>query len=181
VTADEALRRLLDGNERYAIGRAEAPRRDEQRRTEQARGQTPFAVILGCADSRVPPEIVFDQGIGDLFTIRVAGNTAADDVTLGSIEFAVDVLACPLLLVLGHEKCGAVSAALEAVVEGKHPGGHLDALVRPIMPVLGSERSLDAAVSENVRRQVAQLSQTFPAAQVVGARYAFSGRVTLVE
>ena len=181
MTSEEALARLLEGNERFAAGRPEAPRRDERRRREQAEGQTPFAVVLACSDSRVPPEIVFDQGIGDLFVIRVAGNTAADDVALGSIEFGVGVLGCPLLLVLGHEGCGAVKAAFDAVAEGEHPGGHLGALVRPIMPIVNHERDLGAVVNENVRRQVTELSRTFPGADTVGARYDFSGQVVLLE
>ena len=135
MTSDQALARILQGNERYVNGRAEGAGRDEGRRKEQADGQTPFAVILGCADSRVPPEILFDEGIGDLFVVRVAGNTAADDVTLGSLEFGIAVLGCPLLVVLGHEQCGAVKAALEVVAEGRQVGGHLGSLVRPIVPV----------------------------------------------
>ena len=188
MTADEALARLLEGNERYASGTAEGPGRDEHRRTEQADGQTPFAVILGCADSRVPPEIVFDQGIGDLFDVRVAGNTAADDVTLGSLEFAVAVLRVPLLVVLGHETCGAVKAAVDSVVERTGVYGHLVHLVRPIVPAVEAAQAtqpgdlVDAAVKENVRRQVAALAQTFPIATVVGAQYGLhSGRVEIVS
>jgi carbonic anhydrase len=188
VTGDEALALLLEGNERYATGRADGPRRDDRRRKEQATGQTPFAVILGCADSRVPPEIVFDQGIGDLFVVRVAGNTAADDVTLGSLEFAVAILGCPLLLVLGHSQCGAVHAAVQVVVERTGLYGHLAHLVRPIVPAVETARAtdpeevLDAAVKENVRRQVAFLTGTFKNAAVVGAEYALhSGQVELVQ
>jgi len=181
VTADEALARLIEGNQRYAAGRVEGAGRDEGRRRQQAEGQTPFAVILGCADSRVAPELVFDQGIGDLFVVRVAGNTAADDVTLGSLEFAVSVLHCPLLVVLGHENCGAVKATVDAVVKGERPAGHLAALVDPILPAVHG-RDLDAAVKENVRRQVAKLAETFAATTVVGAEYGLhDGRVELVS
>jgi carbonic anhydrase len=181
VTADEALVRLLEGNRRYAAGRLEGPGRDERRRKQQAEGQTPFAVILGCADSRVPTEIVFDQGIGDLFVVRVAGNTAVDHVTLGSLEFAVSILQCPLLVVLGHEKCGAVKATVDAVVKGERPAGHLAALVDPILPAVEG-RDLDTAVKENVRRQVAKLAETFTSTTVVGAEYGlYSGRVELVS
>jgi carbonic anhydrase len=187
VTGEEALARLIEGNKRYATGRTDAPRRDGGRRNEQAGAQTPLAVALGCADSRVPPEIIFDQGIGDLFVVRVAGNTAADDVTLGSLEFAVAVLHCPLLLVLGHEECGAVKAAVDAAVGGHLPHGHLAALVQPIAPAVEAARAarpddlLDAAVQENVRRQVAVLAQMFAATTVVGAEYGLrSGRVALV-
>ena len=174
MTADEALERLLEGNHRFASGAATGPRRDAQRRTEQAEGQTPFAVILGCADSRVPPEVVFDQGIGDLFSVRVAGNIAVEDITLGSIEFGIAVLGCPLLMVLGHESCGAVKGAVDGVSDG-----YIGALVAPIVPVVDAVRGtagdvVAAAVDENVRRQVALLSGTFPDVRVVGARYALS-------
>jgi carbonic anhydrase len=181
VTADEALARLLDGNERYAAGRSAGPGRDERRRKEQAGGQTPFAVILGCADSRVPPEIVFDQGIGDVFVVRVAGNTAADDVTLGSIEFGASVLGCALVLVLGHERCGAVTAAINAVAHGRRPEGYLAALVDPILPAVEG-RDLEAAVKANVRRQVAALAELFPGTTVAGGVYALAaGTVELLD
>jgi carbonic anhydrase len=188
VTADEALARLLDGNKRYVEGRPEGPGRDEGRRKQQAEGQTPFAVILGCADSRVPPEVVFDQGIGDLFVVRVAGNTAADEMTLGSLEFAVLVLHCPLLMVLGHEKCGAVSATVDSVVGGNELHGHIAALAHPIAPAVEAARRthsddlVDAAVKENVRQQVATLTKTFAATSVVGAQYGLhSGAVEVVS
>jgi carbonic anhydrase len=180
VTADEALQRLIGGNERYAGGRPEGPGRDERRRMEQADGQTPFAVILSCSDSRVPPEILFDQGIGDLFVIRVAGNTAADDVTLGSLEYGVNVIGCSLLLVLGHEKCGAVTAAVDAVVKDERPVGHLAALTDPILPAVEGQ-DLDAAVKENVRRQVRSLADMFTGVTVLGAEYGLrTGRVELL-
>ncbi|MBV8235919.1 MAG: carbonic anhydrase [Acidimicrobiia bacterium] len=185
MTAEQALTRLLEGNERFRSGRPAAPNRDGRRRADQAGDQTPFAVVLGCADSRVPPEIVFDQGLGDLFVVRVAGNTAADHMTLGSIEFGVRVLQCPLVLVLGHEKCGAVQAAVSARTEEAPPGGHLGALIGPILPVVPAgrdrDRDLDAAVMANVRVQVTHLAEEFPGTRVVGARYALvSGRVDLL-
>lgn len=182
MTADEALDRLLEGNRRFASGAATGPHRDPARRNEQADGQTPFAVILGCADSRVPPEIVFDQGIGDLFSVRVAGNVAVEDITLGSIEFGIAVLGCPLLVVLGHESCGAVTGAVDGV-----SGGYLGALVAPVVPAVdavrdGAEDLIAAAVDENVRRQVSALSSAFPSASVVGARYDLhTGKVAIVS
>src|SRR4051795_13565486 len=127
LPADRALARLLEGNGRYARHKEQHPDETLARRKELETGQHPFAVILSCADSRVPPELVFDQGLGDLFVIRVAGNIADDDV-LGSIEYAVEHLHTKLILVLGHEKCGAVSAA----VEGNHDPGHLESLLSAI-------------------------------------------------
>ncbi|MBV8160509.1 MAG: carbonic anhydrase [Acidimicrobiia bacterium] len=182
VTADEALARLVEGNARYAEGRPEGRGRDEGRRKEQAARQTPFAVVLACADSRVPPEIVFDQGIGDLFVVRVAGNAAVDPTILASIEFGVGVLGCPLVLVLGHEQCGAVKAALDAARDSAPPPGRLGALTKPIeAAVQAAGEVLDAAVTENVRRQVVALAEDFQRTVVVGATYALhSGRIELV-
>ena len=188
MTADEALQRLLEGNQRFADDTHDHPRRDGPRRAEQAGEQTPFAVILGCADSRVPPEIVFDQGIGDLFVVRVAGNTAVDPTVLGSLEFGVSVLGCPLLLVLGHDQCGALEAAVHAVVDDEPVAGRLAGVIRPLVARVQEERSpqpsqlLDAAIVANVRHQVVALGKAFDAVAVVGAHYALgSGRVELVS
>jgi carbonic anhydrase len=124
---------------------------------------------------------VFDQGIGDLFVVRVAGNVAVDDVTLGSIEFAISALHCPLVLVVGHEKCGAVSAAVDAVASGERPGGYLAGLIDPILAA-AEGRGLDEAIEENVRRQVAFLARTFSDTTVAGAEYDLhSGQVRLVQ
>jgi carbonic anhydrase len=111
MNGDEALRRLLAGNERFQRGEPEHPRQDGRRRRELLAGQHPFAAILGCADSRISPEILFDQGLGDLFVIRTAGNTLSRE-GLASIEYALAHLDTPLVVVLGHSHCGAVTAAL---------------------------------------------------------------------
>jgi carbonic anhydrase len=110
VAPAEAMQRLRDGNERFVDQKASTAQRDASRRVEIAKGQHPFAVVLGCADSRVPPEVVFDQGLGDLFVIRVAGEVAPPEV-IGSIEYAVEHLGCRTIIVLGHQRCGAVEAA----------------------------------------------------------------------
>jgi len=171
MTPDEALQRLLDGNRRFVSDAPEGPHRDPDRRMQQAEGQTPYAVVLGCADSRVAPEIVFDQGIGDLFTVRVAGNTAADDITIANVEFGVRVLGCALVVVLGHEQCGAVKAALEP----DSVSGAMASLLPPILPAVEAARGEDdvmaAAVRGNVRNQVAALRQTFADVNVLGAVY----------
>lgn len=112
ITPDEALTQLLNGNERFSEGMQEHPNQGQERRAETATGQEPFAVILSCSDSRVPPEIIFDQGIGDLFVVRSAGNVAAT-IELESIEFAIENLHSCLIFVLGHESCGAVNAVLQ--------------------------------------------------------------------
>ena len=134
---DQALQRLLDGNRRYVIHQHGAsPLANRNLRLRTARRQTPFAVVLACSDSRVPPELIFDQRLGDLFVVRVAGNVV-DPVVLGSVEYAVLNLGTPLVLVLGHTKCGAVTAALDP---GKVPEGNLGAIVEAIRPAVEKVR-----------------------------------------
>ena len=128
MTSDQALSALVEGNKRFVSGHAQHPDQKMARVKELASTQHPFATILGCSDSRVAPDIIFDQGLGDLFPVRVAGNIV-DDAVLGSIEYAVEHLNCPLVMVLGHEGCGAVTAA----VNGGEPGTHITALVDAIM------------------------------------------------
>lgn len=180
ITAEAALQRLIDGNLRYAAGQTEHPRQSAERRAELAKGQAPFAIVLACADSRVAPEIVFDQGLGDLFVVRVAGNVL-DNHALGSIEYAVEHLHASLIVVLGHERCGAVTAA----VQGGHAPGHIHSLVQAIEPAVAAARSepgdaVENATRANVLRVVAQLRQAEPILaehvksaqlQVVGGRY----------
>ena len=184
VPPDEALKRLMEGNKRFVAGRPRHPNQGPRRRSEVAQGQHPFAVILGCADSRVPPEVVFDQGLGDLFVIRVAGNIV-DDAVLGSIEYAVEHLGARLIMVLGHAKCGAVAAALEVAGKGGSIPGHIASLLKPILPAVEAVKGqagdpLDNAVRANVERVVGQLRSSEPVlaemvrgdkVKMVGARY----------
>lgn len=191
---EAALKQLIAGNERYVARKARHPNRTVRRPVEIASGQHPFAVALGCADSRVAPEIVFDQGLGDLFVVRVAGNIA-DDVAIGSIEYAVAHLGSRLILVLGHEKCGAVAAAVEVAEKGAALPGHLPAVVQPILPAVGAVRDqpgdrLDNAIRANVRLVVGRLRSSEPVLKlmaisgkikILGARYDLnSGFVVLV-
>lgn len=134
--------------------------------------QVPFAVILGCSDSRVPLEIIFDQGIGDLFVVRVAGNVL-DEIVLGSIEFAVEKFQSPLLMVLGHANCGAVTATLNAIEQGTVAPGNIASLVEAIKPAIEPVRSLPGewvthAVRANVLHVVEQLKSVGP---IIGRRY----------
>lgn len=159
ASGDQALERLRHGNQRYVRARPDHPDQSSGRRAEVAQGQHPFAVILGCSDSRVPPEIVFDQGLGDLFVIRTAGNVF-QDVALGSIEYAILHLHTPLLLVLGHQRCGAVTAA----VQGGENAGHIDALVRLIEPAVRATEQepgshIENAVAANAMRVAQALIQ----------------------
>jgi carbonic anhydrase len=143
VTADQALATLQQGNLRFVAGKQEHSRQDFDRRNMTAsKGQHPFATILSCSDSRVPPEILFDQGIGDVFIVRVAGNVANVDEA-ASIEYAVDHLNTPLLVVLGHTNCGAITA----VVEGAEAHGNVPALLKSIVPAVARTKAKDPKAS----------------------------------
>ena len=133
ATPDEALRFLLDGNERFVTGRVAHPNQDAERRTEAANHQNPFAVLFGCSDSRVAAEIVFDRGIGDLFVVRTAGHLIGEEV-LASVDFAVAVLGTPLVVILSHDSCGAVGAALDAHQSAVTPAGHMRHIVERLTP-----------------------------------------------
>ncbi len=157
-----ALEALHRGNHRFVSGAPAHPRQHAAHRAEQAKGQTPFATILSCSDSRVPVEQVFDQGIGDLFIVRVAGNVAQTN-EIGSIEYGTAHLGTPLLLVLGHESCGAVTA----VVEGAEVHGSIPKLIAPIREPATAARAshpeaqgaelVKVAVEENVRHSIASI------------------------
>ena len=131
ISPDEALNKLMDGNKHYVAGKlTNASRSDAASRKALANSQKPYAIILSCSDSRVPPEIIFDKGLGEIFVIRVAGNVP-DPIVLGSIEYAAEHLGTPLIMVLGHERCGAVKATVEA--KGKSTGSkNIDAIVKTI-------------------------------------------------
>src|SRR5450432_4661515 len=144
VTPDEALSRLKAGNERFAKSKVSDGKPVAERRAETAQGQHPFAIIVGCADSRTAPEIVFDQTIGDLFVIRTAGHLV-DDYALGSIEYGVEHLGARLIVVLGHERCGAVTAALSG---GSAPG-HANSIVREIQPAVAASKGKEGDALAN--------------------------------
>jgi len=133
--ADAALARLMEGNARFVAGEMVHPNLSAEKRAELASGQSPYAVIVSCSDSRVPPELVFDAGPGDLFIIRVAGNVVGDDA-MASIEYAVAKLNSPLVLVMGHESCGAVGAAVATETEDAKFGGSIHDLVETIRPAV---------------------------------------------
>ena len=197
IPYNDALLLLTDGNRRFAAGEAIHFQQDALRRSETARnGQTPFAVILTCSDSRVPPELIFDQGIGCLFVVRIAGNVAQTD-EVASIEYAVNHLGARLIVVLGHTQCGAVTA----VVEGAITDPNLEKLVQPIGPAVEQVRSanpalagpalLDAAIRANIARAIADILRLSPSltlatardrVRIVGALYNLeSGTVQLLK
>ncbi|GAB4376767.1 MAG: carbonic anhydrase [Elainellaceae cyanobacterium] len=186
---DAALQKLMEGNQRFVQHQPQYPDQTAARLQEVAQAQHPFATVLSCADSRVSPEILFDQGIGDIFDVRVAGNIATPEV-LGSIEYAVALLSTPLLMVLGHERCGAVTAA----VQNEPLPGDIGTFVQAILPAIDRVKdqpgdAVDNAVAENVRYQIEQLqrspllSERLQSGQlkIVGTRYDLdTGTVTMV-
>ncbi len=186
TTALEAIERLKEGNRRFVAGRRRSGAVSPSRRMRLTDGQSPFAAILGCSDSRVPAELVFDQGLGDLFVVRVAGNVAAPS-QVGSVEFAAGLFGIELVVVLGHTRCGAIEATLK---ELDHPAGdpsaNLGTILNRIRPAVRSlpDMAPDAdhdtlvrqAVRANVRAQVAVLSQ---GSEILG-RLVEAGRLTVV-
>jgi carbonic anhydrase len=193
ISAETARKRLAAGNARYVAGKLR--HRDLPRRREEvAPGQKPFAIVLGCADSRVPPELVFDQALGDIFTVRVAGNIA-DDPGIGSMEYAVEHFGTPLIVVLGHQRCGAVAATIEAMKAGVTPPPHIESLVAALKPAVEAAKGmpgdlLENAIRANVRQTVAALRSSHPVLaeavakhrlEIIGAEYQLaSGRVSSV-
>src|SRR5438874_10558370 len=165
LSPDAALKRLKDGNERYVEGVA---KRHDFRHEREALvgGQNPYAAVLSCADSRIAPEYAFDSARGDLFVCRVAGNFANDD-TVASMEYTVAVLGTPLILVLGHDNCGAVDATIKSLKDDKPPPGHIPSLVAAIAPSVKasaqqSGNALDNAIRQNVIDNVAKLKSAAP-------------------
>ena len=157
VSADAALVKLKEGNARFSTGKVSKGKPTAAKRAETAQAQHPFAIIVGCADSRTSPELVFDQNIGDLFVVRTAGNLV-NEHALGSIEYAVAHLGARLIVVLGHERCGAVMAALAS----DSAPGHVGSLVRDIQPAVKAAKgkdgdSLDLTITENARLIAAEI------------------------
>jgi carbonic anhydrase len=214
VPPTEAISRLKEGNGRFTSGNPQHPHESSEERTqmatkshenlgmsaadaakrreELANAQHPFAVVVGCADSRVPPEIVFDQGLGDLFVLRVAGNVI-DDHSLGSAEYAVDHLGVRLIVVLGHQRCGAVKAAKETIAAKGKASAHIQSLVTAIRPAVEAtvHDDLEATVKANVKDVVQALRSSIPVlkpkvdsgdVRVVGAYYNLdTGAVTFLD
>jgi carbonic anhydrase len=191
---DDALERLLAGNQRYVEG---VTRRHDFRHEREAlaSGQNPFAAVLSCADSRIAPEYAFDTGRGDLFVCRIAGNFASEE-TIASLEYAIAVLNTPLILVLGHDGCGAVEATIKSLKDDTRPPGHIPSLVAAIAPSVKSASSrpgntLDNAIRQNVIDNVTRLKSVAPILgaavddkklKVVGGIYRLkSGKVEMVE
>jgi len=197
LAADAALRDLLEGNERFVAGRLMHPRRSPADFAAVAAVQRPDAIVVGCADARVSPEVLFDQGVGDLFVVRVAGNVVhgAGPIVKGSIEYGVAELGAPLIMVLGHSNCGAVKAAVKHIDAHDLPPGAIGELVRLIEPVVARVRNdpgnlLENAIVANVSTGVERLKSLDPVIApavkagklaIVGATYDLNtGRVRIV-
>ena len=194
--AQEALTRLRDGNARFVDGRARFPTVQKEVLAELAKGQRPYATILGCSDSRVPPELVFDAAFGELFVVRVAGNVLGPSI-LGTLQYAGTHLRTPLFVVMGHEGCGAVEAAIAWKFQRVAQKSRIEALLENILPALNDldeaqspEALLRSAVEANVRHTVRELLETPEAnarlaigeMKLVGAVYDLeSGRVRFLE
>lgn len=189
LSPEAALKKLMAGNQRFVQHQPLYPDQSAKRLQEVAQVQHPFATVLSCADSRVPAEIVFDQGIGNIFDVRIAGNIATPEA-IGSIEYAVAMVGTPLLMVLGHERCGAVTAA----VKNEPLPGAISTFVTPILPAVKRVKdqpgdAVDNAVVANVRYQIEQLQRSTLLSErvqsgklkIVGGRYDLdTGTVTMI-
>ncbi|MBW4427481.1 MAG: carbonic anhydrase [Nostoc desertorum CM1-VF14] len=190
ITPDKALQELLDGNDRFVKSKRRNPNQTQSRLVEVAKSQKPFASILGCADSRVPSEIVFDQGLGDLFVCRIAGNIATPQ-QIGSLEFGSLVLGSKVIMVVGHERCGAVDAA----IKGAQVPGRIGTLLEAIKPSVESSKKqtgdkLENACKANILAQVEELKSSSVLSEllkaeklkIVGGYYDLdTGRISLVS
>ncbi len=191
MNGTQALQALMEGNGRFVSADLNHPDQSPRRRVEVAKAQHPFAVILSCSDSQVPPEIVFDQGLGSLFVIRVAGHIV-DEAVLGSLEYAIEYLGAPLIMVIGHKRCGIVDDALNR----GEAGGHIRALVESIRPAVRRVKGmpgapLDNAVKANIEMVVQQLRASKPLLadrveknklRIVGAYYDLdTGKVDIIN
>lgn len=192
---DASLQKIMDGNKRYVEGKLASKDLGDNKRKELTKGQKPFAIVVTCSDSRVPPELLFDQGLGDIFVVRVAGNIV-DPIALGSIEYGAEHLNSPLLFILGHSKCGAVKATLEAKGE---PEGNIGAIVKKITPAAKAAKKrggtedqiLETAIQENVKnvyKDVMNKSKIIPELvhegklKIVAGEYNIAtGKVDMIE
>ena len=185
TTAEEAMKLLEDGNDRFLNDKSELRNIDSARRNELKDGQSPYAVIVSCSDSRVTPTTIFNAGLGEIFDIRIAGNVVDDDA-LGSIEYGAEHLHSPLIVVIGHESCGAVTATYNSVVKGEKATGHIEDIVEKIEPNVNSNGTIDDAIRANIDSVVKQISEdeiiknliSEGKVKVVGAYYDLNGNVT---
>ncbi len=164
LSAEQALKLLLEGNQRFVAGKLEHPNQTPARRAELARGQHPFAAVLACSDSRTPPEIIFDRGLGDIFTARVAGNSA-DQLVIESLDYSVKHLGVRVVMVLGHRRCGAVTAAVES-----YDNENVGPMLKELYPAVRATRGMPGDPVENaVRENVKLVMKNLAASQALSA------------
>ena len=183
--SSEALNLLREGNKRFVSDNSELVNINAERREQLKNGQHPYATIVSCSDSRVSPSLIFNAGLGEIFDVRLAGNVVDPDA-LGSIEYAVDHLHTPLIVVLGHQNCGAVTAAYDTVVKGTPAVGNMAAFIDQIKPSVNPKGSINDAINNNVDRVVKQIKEdpiikneiAAGKVEVLGAYYSFDGTVT---
>ena len=187
-SSDEALQILKEGNARFATDKSVLRNINAERRESLKNGQNPYAVIVSCSDSRVTQTTVFNAGLGELFDIRLAGNVVDDDA-LGSIEYAVEHLNTPLIVVMGHQSCGAVTATYNEVVKGEKVSGNMESFVKKITPSVNKNGTIDDAIHTNIDMVVKEISEDKGIktlidqgkVKVVGAYYDLNGNVTFKE
>ena len=185
---DEALKRLEEGNKRFVNDNSQLSNVTSERREQLKEGQNPYAVIVSCSDSRVTPTTVFDAGLGEIFDIRIAGNVVDDDA-LGSIEYGVEHTGSPLVVVMGHESCGAVTAAYDYVNKNAHVEGNIQDLVEKIVPSVKKSTSIDEAIKKNVDNVANEIAHDEIVkhlmdngkVKIVKAYYSLDGNVTFEE
>ena len=188
TNADDALNTLKDGNKRFKDNNSQLINVTSERRDQLKDGQSPYAIVVSCSDSRTTPETVFNAGLGEIFDIRLAGNVVDDDA-LGSIEYGVDHLGTPLIVVMGHEKCGAVTAAYDNVTKGAAVHGNVVSIVEKIKPSAEKATSLDEAINLNIKYVINEISNDEiikkaiddGKVKVVGAYYSFDGTVNFLS
>ncbi|WP_456387301.1 carbonic anhydrase [Desulfolithobacter sp.] len=177
IRADEAIERLLEGNRRFVTAEITHPHQDPTRRMALNQGQAPFAAVLACADSRVPPEVIFDQGLGDLFVVRVAGNIINDQI-LGSLEYACGHLGTPLIMVMAHSCCGGIGA----VASGAELEGHIASLVPEIQPAVERVKGQPGDLVDNAAMEVARTTaEKLRHSEPVLKKLVADGRVKVVS
>ena len=180
LTADQALQSLMEGNKHFVNGKVEhlEDMAKVSVRQSLANGQSPFAIILSCSDSRVPPELLFDKGLGEIFIIRVAGNVVSPH-ELGSIDYAIEHLGAPLVMVLGHERCGAVTAAFNA--NGISDGSNIGSLVESIAPAVVETKAVGGTIEDCIVDNVKKVAESLEVKSDIIKEYVEAGKVKIVR
>ena len=188
TNSTQAINLLKEGNQRFVKNDSELVNVNSERRELLKNGQHPYATLVSCSDSRVTPSLVFNAGLGEIFDVRLAGNVVDQDA-LGSIEYAVDHLQCPLIVVMGHQSCGAVTAAYNDIVKGEEVHGNIEAIVKEIAPAINANETINDAINKNIENMV-KIVKADPIVKekieqgkvdVVGAYYNLDGTVTFMD